>query len=100
MATIVEPTGVSATNETTIPKMAHNTDSIAEQSVTEKKVLNIRIAASAGNIVNAEIKREPTKFIESTIITAMTTAIMRLYAFAFVPTARAKFSSNVTSKIL
>ena len=37
-----------------------------------------RIADRAGKITSAEISREPTRFIASTIITPTTTAIRRL----------------------
>ena len=99
-ATIVDPTGVPARMETMIPNAAQKTENKAEQIVTLLKLLNTRIADNAGKITNAEINSEPTRFIASTIITAMTTAIKRLYVFAFVPDDLAKFSSNVTAKIL
>ena len=60
----------------------------------------MRMADSAGKITSAEISSEPTRFIASTITTAMMMAISRLYRSAFVPTALAKFSSKVTAKIL
>ena len=77
-ATMVEPTGVPARIETAMPKTAQTTEITAEQTVTERKVLKTRIDDSAGKITNAEISREPTKFIASTIITAIITAIKRL----------------------
>lgn len=46
--------------------------------VTLRKLLNIRMADSAGKITSAEISREPTRFIASTMMTATTTAISRL----------------------
>ena len=98
--TIVAPTGVLARIEMTIPSDAQQTDSAAAQTVTERKLLNTRIAERAGKMTKAEIKREPTKFMAITIITAMMTAIIKLYAPALVPVARAKFSSKVTEKIL
>ena len=45
---------------------------------TSLKVLAIRIEARAGKITRAEIRSEPTRFIASTIITAVITAIRRL----------------------
>lgn len=77
-ATMVEPTGVPAKMEARIPKTAQNTENIAENTMTDLKLLNNRIEESAGKIINADIKREPTRFIANTIITAMTTAIRRL----------------------
>ena len=77
-ATIVEPTGVLASIEMIMPTAAHITDITAEHIVTELKLLNILMAERAGNITSAEIKREPTRFIARTIITAIITAIIRL----------------------
>ena len=79
---------------------AQITDNTTEQIVTHKKVLNIRIADNAGNITNAEIRRDPTRFIARTIMIAVITAISKLYASVFIPVAFAKVSSKVTEKIL
>lgn len=54
------------------------TDNTTEQIVTDKNDLNIRIADNAGKIINAEISSDPTRFIASTMITAVITAINRL----------------------
>ena len=78
MATMVEPTGVPAKIEITIPVNAHNTDNPAEQIVTDKKLLNILMADKAGKITSAEINNDPTRFIANTIMTAIITAISRL----------------------
>ena len=99
-ATIVEPTGVPAVIEISIPNSAQNTDSKAEHIVTDLKLLNTRMAESAGNMTSAEIKSEPTRFMARTIITAVVTAIIRLYSPALTPDALANVSSNVTEKIL
>ena len=99
-ATIVEPTGVLQRMEMRIPSSAQVTERTAEHKVTPRKLLNRRIALMAGKMIRAEISRDPTRFIASTMITAMTTAISRLYASALVPDARAKSSSKVTAKIL
>ena len=99
-ATIVGPTGVPATIETNKPVAAANTEIIAELMVTDLKLLNTRIALNAGKMIKADINKEPTKFIANTMITAVTTAINKLYKFALTPVPRAKFSSNVTAKIL
>ena len=82
-----------------MPSSAQHTDSTAEQTVTERKLLNTRMAESAGKITSAEMSSEPTRFIASTMITATMTAISRLYSFAFVPVAWAKVSSKVTAKM-
>jgi len=60
ITTIVEPTGVSARIEINIPKLAHITDISDEHRITDLNVLNILIADSAGNIINAEVRSEPT----------------------------------------
>ena len=99
-ATIVEPTGVPARIEIKRPAIEQTTETAAEQIVTERKLLKTLIAERAGKITRAEIKREPTRFIARTIITAIIIAITRLYAELWVPTAVAKFSSKVTQKIL
>ena len=99
-ATTVEPTGVSARIEKSIPAAAQKTDIAPEKITTGRKLLNSLIADRAGKITNADISREPTKFIASTIITAVITAISRLYAPALTPVARAKLSSKVTENIL
>ncbi len=78
IATIVEPTGVSVRIDMIMPNTAQKTDSIDEQIVTLKNVLKIRIADNAGKIINAEISKDPTRFIARTMITAMMTAITKL----------------------
>ena len=75
---MVEPTGVPASIETIMPKSEHTTESTAENTVTALKFLNILIAESAGNITSADMSSEPTRFIASTIITAIITAIRKL----------------------
>ena len=98
--TIVEPIGVPHTILITIPTNEHTTERIALTTVTERKLLHTLIAESEGKIINAEISNEPTKFIASTIITAVSIAITKLYASVFVPVAVAKSSSNVSENIL
>lgn len=88
--TIVGPTGVPFKTAAIKPKSAQNTEIIAEKIVTFLKLLKIRIALIAGKITRAEIKSEPTRFIERTIIIAITTAITVLYAFEFKPDALEK----------
>ena len=77
-ATIVEPTGVPAGTEMSKPVSAQVTLTMTEQIVTDLKLLNTRIAESAGKITSAEMRSEPTRFIASTMITAMMIAITRL----------------------
>ena len=99
-ATIVAPTGVPKSIEPSIPTREQITAIRAEQTVTDLKLLNRRIAESAGKIISAEISKEPTRFMARTITTAINTEIIRLYSLTFVPDAKAKFSSKVTLKIL
>jgi hypothetical protein len=77
-ATMVEPTGVFPRMEIAIPRTAHTTDRMAEQMVTDLKLLYTLMLESAGKITSAEISREPTRFIARTIITAIITAIKKL----------------------
>ena len=99
-ATIVDPTGVPVRMEISIPNTAQDTDNIAEQIVTLRKLRHTRMAEIGGKMIRAEISSEPTRFMASTIITAMITAMIRLYSFTFVPADRAKSSSKVTAKNL
>ena len=98
--TIVAPTGVPATIDIKIPAADVHAASTPEHIVTLKKLLNILMAEIAGNTTRADISSQPTRFIATTITTAITTAMSKLYAPALVPVAFAKFSSNVTAKIL
>ena len=90
IATTVAPTGVPARTDARIPANAQTTESTAEYVVTAQNVWKTRMADSAGKITKAEIKSDPTRFIASTIMTAMMTASIRLYRLALTPTARAK----------
>lgn len=98
-ATIVEPTGVEKKIDSMIPASAQTTEITPAQITTPLKFCITRIADSAGKITSAEISREPTRFIASTMITAVMTAIRLLYTPARSPVALAKFSSNVTAKM-
>ena len=97
---MVEPTGVPYTIETSIPRTAQITDAHAEHITTALKFLNTRIAESAGKITSADIKSEPTRFIASTIITAIIVAVSTLNASVLTPVAFANVSSKVTANIL
>ena len=97
---IVDPTGVPNKIERIKPKNAHAIEITAEDIVTPLKLLNILIDESAGNIISAETRREPTKFIATTITIAIIVARNILNNSIFVPLAFAKFSSKVTAKIL
>ena len=92
---MVGPTGVEQSIAAIIPKIAHTVEMIAEHITTPLKVRATRIAERAGKISSAEMRREPTRFIPKTMITAVITATKRLYNEAFIPLAFAKFSSKV-----
>ena len=77
-ATIVAPTGVSATIDMIMPVDAHITEMTAEQTVTPLKFLKTFMADIEGKIISAEIRSEPTRFMATTITEATTTAIRRL----------------------
>ena len=98
--TIVAPTGVPPRIDINIPVKAATIDRIIEQMVTALKLPNTHIADRAGKMMSADIKSEPTKFIPSTIITAMMIAMIKLYVSVLVPVAFAYSSSNVTAKSL
>ena len=53
--TIVDPTGVSIKIDARIPSAEVSTEYTAAKTVTERKLLNSRIADSAGKITSAEI---------------------------------------------
>ena len=73
-ATIVEPTGVPAKIETMIPNAAQMTESTEEDIITLRKLLKRRIEESAGKMMSAVMSNEPTKYMERTMITAITMA--------------------------
>ena len=98
--TMVGPTGVLNIIAAKMPVIAQITDIIVERITTRLNVRQTLIDESAGKITSAEIRSEPTRFIARTIITAVTTAIRRLYTDARIPDARAKSSSKVTANIL
>lgn len=75
VATIVDPTGVPVSIEMISPSAAQSTENIAENITTDLKLLKSLIAESAGKIMSADVRSDPTRFIASTIITAITTAI-------------------------
>ena len=99
-AAIVAPTGVSKRIAANSPKIAQIIAVMQEHIITERKLLNTCIAERGGNIIKAETRRAPTKFIAMTITTAVMTAMIKLYASVCIQVAFAKFSSNVTEKIL
>ena len=54
-------------------------------SLIQKVLLVSLIAESAGKITSAEIRRDPTRFMESTMITAMITALKNMVASDTMP---------------
>ena len=96
---MVGPTGVEKMIAERIPMIAQVIEIIVERITTRLNVRHIRIEESAGNITSAEMSSEPTRFIARTIITAVTTAMSRLYSEARIPEALAKSSSKVTANI-
>ena len=98
--TMLAPVGVEYTKEQRIPAKTQNTETTAEQITTKRKLLQRRIAVSAGKIIKLEINSEPIIRIPSTMVTAVKNANSMLYNPARVPVALAKFSSKVTAKIL
>ena len=98
--TTVAPTGVDARMEISSPATAQTTEITPAQQITPRKLRNSRIAESAGKTISADVSSEPTRFMASTMMTAVTTAISRLYILARMPVAAAKVSSNVTANIL
>ena len=79
--TIVGPTGVLHIIATKIPVTALKTEMTQAKMVTFLKLLHTSIDETAGKIINAEIKRVPTRFIASTIITAITLARIMFTSF-------------------
>ena len=76
--TIVEPTGVEKSMEAIMPIPAHITDITEEHIITLLKLLKTRIAEREGKIISADMSSEPTRFMASTIISAVITAMSRL----------------------
>lgn len=78
MPTMVEPTGEPMIIENVSPTMAQKTDIILDIIVTLLNVLHILIDDIAGNTISADTRREPTRFIASTITIAVIVAIRKL----------------------
>ena len=99
-ATILAPVGVSYKKDAVIPTTKHKTESTAEQTTTVLKVLQRRMEVREGKIISLDISYVPIIRMLTTMVRAVSSAIIKLYKFALVPVAFAKFSSNVTAKIL
>ena len=74
-------------------------DTIAEQITTARKRENTRMDVSAGKIIRLEMSIVPMMRMPTTMVTAVSTAMSRLYSPAFSPVARANASSKVTANI-
>lgn len=98
--TIAAPTGVEVSKDAIIPVKEEAIEMTAEETTTFLKLPNSLIAETAGKTINADVRREPTRFIAKTITIAQITAINKLYSFTLIPVAVANASSNVTEKIL
>jgi hypothetical protein len=85
--TTVAPTGVDARMDNKMPDEEQSTEIAAEARITARKLLNIRMADSAGKMIRAEIRSDPTSFMAITMTEAVTTAINRLYRLVFIPVA-------------
>ena len=83
-----------------MPSAAQHTETAAEQIITPRKLRKTRMADKAGKMIRAEVSRAPTRFMASTMMTAVITAMIRLYAPVLTPVALAKVSSKVMAKIL
>ena len=96
---MVAPTGAESTSDSKKPPTAAITAKTPANTVTVRKLLNSRIAPSAGKTMSAVMRSEPTNFMPSTITTAAITAVTVLKSDARVPVAVEKLSSNDTVKI-
>ena len=98
--TTVAPVGESSMNEAIMPIIKATTETIAEVMTTAPKLLQIRRAERAGNIIRLDISIAPIIRIPTTMVTAVKTAISEWKRVVFVPVAFAKESSKVIAKIL
>ena len=96
---MVAPTGAESTSDSKKPPTAAVTAKTPAKTVTARKLLNSRMAPSAGKTMSAVMRSEPTYFMPSTITTAAITAVTVLKSDARVPVAVEKLSSNDTVKI-
>ena len=85
ITTIVAPTSVPEITETKSPIMVPVIEKMQEKTVTLLKLLKIIIEETEGKIINAEIKRVPTRFMARTITAATTDAKIMFTIFVFVP---------------
>lgn len=98
--TMLAPGVVFMRSAINIPVKKLITEIIADIITTPLKLLQTLIAVNDGITIRLDIKREPIIIIPRTTVIAVSTAKIMLYIPAFTPVALAKFSSNVTAKIL
>ena len=92
--------GVDSVQEAMSPAQKQHTDVTAAHTTTPRKLLNSRMAVSAGKITREEISMAPIIRIPSTMVRAVRMASRVLYQSTRSPVAREKLSSNVTAKSL
>ena len=74
-------------------------ETIAEQIMTDRNVMHVRMLVTAGKTTRLEIRSDPIILIPITITSAVKRAITILYSPALRPVARANVSSKVTAKM-
>ena len=75
---MVEPTGVPAKSEIKSPKVEQMTEMTAEEMVTARKLLKIRMELNAGKTIKLLIIMAPINLIPITIVSDVKTAISEL----------------------
>lgn len=98
--TIVDPVGVSYTNESNNPEINEINEIIVLIIITVLNLSTICIVASVGNIIKLEIRSAPINLIPITITNEQIIAKIILYKFVLIPIDLANFSSKVIKKIL
>lgn len=96
---MLAPAGVDKKKLAQMPVKKHKSESPAAQITTFQKLLNTRIALSAGKTSRLEIIIAPISRMPITIVSAVNTAISPLKASTFMPEALAKVSSKVTKNM-
>ena len=91
---------MDSVQEAMSPAQKQHTDVTAAHTTTPRKLLNSRMAVSAGKITREEISMAPIIRIPSTMVRAVRMASRVLYQSTRSPVAWEKLSSNVTAKSL
>ncbi len=95
--TIVPPDGVSAAYDTTTPLTAQTRPMTIAQRIVERNDWPSSCAAAVGTIISALMSSSPTMRIDTTTVTAVSTASAMLRASTGMPIARAYSSSVATA---